>query len=115
MKNNTTNLLIIVILFLTILLSFIYNIREGMEIDRKLSILNKDTKGRCIYHEDGVKNLNSDDKVMLSDIGSGQDVVAGYKRNCENQPNQVMCERTHEPNSTGEHVITYCDWKYGGE
>ena len=115
MKNTTTNLLIIVILFLTILLSFIYNIREGMEIDRNLSIFNKDTKGRCIYHEDGVNNLNSDDKVMLSDIGSGPDVVAGYKRNCENQPNQVMCERTHAPDYTGEHVIRYCNWKYGGE
>lgn len=109
---NKTNLFIIIMLSLAILLSCIYNKREGMKFDRRLSILNKETKGRCVYHEDGVNDLNSRDSVLLPGIDD-QSVIDGYKRNCAVQPNQVMCERTHEPNTTGEHVLTYCDWELG--
>ena len=112
---NKGNLLIIIMLCLAMLMFNIYKMREGAEFDPTLTILNQDTKGSCIYDEKGVNDLNTDYGIRMSSNLSDPNVVDGYKKACGRNKNQVMCERAYEPGHKGEHVITYCDWEFGGE
>lgn len=100
---NKTNLLIIIMLCLAALVFKLFYMREGLG----------DTKGNCVYDEQGVTDLNNDDGIFMTG-GTNDDVVEEYKQVCKNQKSQVMCERIHAPNNNGKKVINYCDWQSEG-
>ena len=109
---KNTYLLIIIMLCLVWLVCKIFYMREGM--DTALSILNQDTNGNCIYDEQGVTDLNSLDGILLPGIND-EVKIDGYKQACNNQSNQVMCERIHASSHNGKKVINYCDWDFSEE
>ena len=113
--SNKTNLLIFIMVCLAVLIYNIYHTREGVKSDSILTIITKDTNGRCIYNKQGMINLKNEDNITVRQNISDKTVIDGFKKSCGSKNNQNACEGMYEPSSTGEHAISYCKWKFDVE